>query len=334
MPAVGPSLPPHMAKRKRSGSAKGRSSSSSSSSGSDDDDVGPALPPHLASKPLSGPAAPAPAAAAAPESADAPETKRTRLIGPAMPPPEYATSTADAPSETANADDASSSDDDDDDVFGPTLPPAAGSSHGPPSAPSTTRSLHTTTSSTADPGPSGRDGWMLLPPSHADLSSTADPLRARPKKFASSRPGGTSSSSSSAVASAWSETPEQKLRRLQDEAMGIAPASTGPSGMDGGEAARRGDRESRKRKADREDEERKRETIRAQRGASLYDRHQSSSSSTGGQKGGNKDDDPAARPFDRERDMAVGAVDAAGRRDMVAKARGGFGANFSAGGFL
>jgi hypothetical protein len=117
----------------------------------------------------------------------------------------------------------SSDDSDDDDDYGPTLPPPAGASTSQSNA---SASADATASrddahSEEENKPAKRDDWMLRPPDEIDLSSRVDPTKLRNRKFntAPGRPGPTGPSNM------WTETPDEKRKRLQDEVMGVqAPA--------------------------------------------------------------------------------------------------------------
>ena len=118
------------------------------------------------------------------------------------------------------------------------------------------------------------------------------------------------------MSSAWTETPEQKLKRLQDEAMGITTSSsTAGTGSGSGR--------------DKEEERRvkkMREKIDAARGKSLVEQHQN--------KAKVEEDDPSKRVFDYEKDMAVqGNLNHKQKREMLSKSKG-FGDRFSSGSFL
>lgn len=84
---------------------------------------------------------------------------------------------------------------------------------------------------------------MTLPPQQDDLAARMDPSKLRARGFntgKSARGGGAAGKQS--IAAAWTETPEQKLKRLQDEAMGVKPVAV--SGPDAKEAARSKEREA------------------------------------------------------------------------------------------
>jgi hypothetical protein len=69
-----------------------------------------------------------------------------------------------------------------------------------------------------------RDEWMTLPPTQDDLAARLDPTKPRARKFNT----GKSAGQHGGMSSAWTETPEQKLKRLQDEALGVtAPTNSG-----------------------------------------------------------------------------------------------------------
>ncbi|KAF4252318.1 hypothetical protein KXX33_006157 [Aspergillus fumigatus] len=111
-------------------------------------------------------------------------------------------------------------DDEADDDYGPSLPPLGGEvtansnmdkiydeSHIQPGKPD------------AHNNNSQRDAWMLRPPKPSDLSSRLDPTKLKNRKF---QGGQSLSYSGEEVDVTWTETPQQKLKRLQDEAMGVS----------------------------------------------------------------------------------------------------------------
>jgi hypothetical protein len=156
---------------------------------------------------------------------------------------------------------------------------------------------------------------MTMPPTQDDLAARMDPTKTRARKFNSGKSAGTTGG----MSSAWTETPEQKLKRLQDEAMGITSSSThNPSAAP--ESRRSKEEERRARKM--------REKIDAARGKSLVEQHQSKG------EGKEKEDDPSKRAFDYEKDMAVqGGLNHKQKREMLSKSKG-FGDRFSSGSFL
>mgnify|MGYP002718637553 FL=1 len=151
-------------------------------------------------------------------------SKQRKVIGPSLPPPREADA---ANSETSNEDD----DDDDDDDFGPSLPPS-GSVKGPvPPVP-------TVSTASSIPKPvereSQRDQWMLQPPSHSDWSSKVDPTQLRNRKFNT----GKSATAPKNMDSSWVETPEERMRRLQDTVMGVAASTNQPEDNKGATKAK------------------------------------------------------------------------------------------------
>jgi hypothetical protein len=114
----------------------------------------------------------------------------------------------------------------------------------------------------------------------------------------------------------WTETPEQKRKRLENEVLG----KTAPANSSHAPAPK-----------DREAEriaKRIREHTEQVRGKSLVEKHK--------EKGTGKDkvDDPSKRAFDYEKDMGGGMkIGEKERRELVNKAKQ-FGDRFSGGGFL
>ncbi|KAH7321256.1 hypothetical protein B0I35DRAFT_210588 [Stachybotrys elegans] len=306
MSSIGPELPAHLSKRKRT---------------PEDDGHGPSSPPHKQSRAGDasaknqdeialddseddddyGPQAPAPAKPA---------------VGPTLPPSNHdeinldsdvESETGPAPpaaaSKEGNDDDSDDSDDSDD--YGPALPGAANARKTPigPSLPP------------SEPTPQ-RDSWMLAPPTSSSYAER-DPTRIRSRKFASNP----SASKSSGVSSIWTETPEEKLKRLQDTVLGRTDSTA--------EASSGGKRKTK------EEEARERKiaaNIEAQRGKSLYDEHQSRRRQAPGEE--EEEDDPSKRGFDREKDMALGGkIGTSQRRELLNKAAG-FGGRFQKGSYL
>ena len=226
-------------------------------------------------------------------------------MGPAAPPASLDERPPNPPS-----DDSDSSDDD----FGP-APPPAGATYN-----TETEADHVPAQSAFDRDPqfaeapkkAQRDDWMTMPPTQDDLAARLDPSKQRARKFNS----GKSAGSGGGISSAWTETPEQKLKRLQDEAMGITTASSNATTASAGGRSKEEERRARK----------MREKIDASRGKSLVDQHQ--------EKKKIEEDDPSKRVFDYEKDMAVqGNLNHKQKREMLSKSKG-FGDRFSGGSFL
>lgn len=234
-----------------------------------------------------------------------PASRPARVMGPAAPPAPLDERPPNPPS-----DDSDSSDDD----FGP-APPPAGVNHSTSTYEDETpaRSAFDTNPQFAEaPKKAQRDDWMTMPPTQDDLAARLDPTKQRARKFNS----GKSAGGGGGMSSAWTETPEQKLKRLQDEAMGISTAS--PNAGTPSSAGRSKEEERRARKM--------REKIDASRGKSLVEQHQSKTKV--------EEDDPSKRVFDYEKDMAVqGNLNHKQKREMLSKSKG-FGDRFSSGSFL
>lgn len=296
MPSIGPSLPPHLTKRSRDDDDSDRQSSPESSD-KRRRVAGPAPPPDSRSRSSSvdsdvGPAPP-------------PSSKPSRVIGPAPPPAPLDERPHDAPKD----DDSDSSDDD----FGPAPPPPGGAQSGFDLG-STKSAFDTEPQFAEAPKAAQRDEWMTMPPTQDDLAARMDPTKMRARKFNT----GKGAVSTGGMSSAWTETPEQKLKRLQDEALGITASTNAAPATS--ESRRSKEEERRARKM--------REKIDASRGKSLVEQHQEKGI------GKEKEDDPSKRAFDYEKDMAVGGMTThKQRREMLNKSKG-FSDRFASGSYL
>ncbi|KAL7943217.1 hypothetical protein V8C42DRAFT_330042 [Trichoderma barbatum] len=332
MSSIGPQLPPQLTKRRRDSDLDDSTASASTkharrdnslqnhdeidlnASGSDSEDdyapsrpstipaaapttrtVGPSLPPHLASNNNTN-------------EINLSDSDSDSDTGPAiLPPPNPTTTVNPNPNPILKADTESSEDEDDD--FGPSLPSSAPRRQIGPSLPPALQ----------DDAPK-RDDWMLAPPPSSNTFSERDTTRIRARKF-SSKPKPTSSSSANAP-SIWTETPEEKLRRLQDSVLGrTSSASDGQAALT----------EDQQRKMLRD--EALAAEIHAQRGKTLLQEHQGGKIAKGG-KVDDEEDDPSKRAFDREKDMAVGGkITSTQRRELINKSAN-FGGRFQKGSFL
>ncbi|KAJ6786548.1 hypothetical protein PWT90_06863 [Aphanocladium album] len=291
----------------------------------DDDDYGPRAPgpapapaPSV-SRPSVGPSLPPPSATHNKDEIDLDDSDSdsdddTGPAPPPPPPPASAAATAAAPAPTTEDSDSSSDDD-----YGPALPSAANARRGPigPAMPPA-----------EDTSAPTRDEWMLAPPTNSGYSER-DPTKLKARKFASkpSASGGGSSDAGAGLAAIWTETPEEKLKRLQDSVLGRSDGS----GKSAGEVAAAEARSK-------EEEEKNRRiaaSIAAHRGKSLYDEHQREKEVVRKKTGkGEEEDDPSKRAFDREKDMALGSkIGSAQRKELVAKSAN-FGGRFQKGSFL
>lgn len=253
--------------------------------------VGPQLPPHLANRKRAHDEEPE-NLSSCPQPSSSP--KRQRILGPTLPP----ASLNDKPSDTS-----SSSDDDD---FGPSLPAGANAHQAQTTTPSPVPE--------AKPIKTRRDDWMMLPPTQDDLSARFDPTKTRARKFNS----GKGPAGSNAPGAMWTETPEQKRQRLEDEVMGVAKTEATPAVQAKDDRTRRDEKEKAQKIQEYNDRHRNK---------SLYETHKGSAKAE-------KEDDPSKRAFDYEKDMSAGIkIDHAKKREMLKKAAD-FGSKFSRGSFL
>lgn len=143
-------------------------------------------------------------------------SKQRKVIGPSLPPSQDQEAADATKSETDN-----DSDDDDDD-FGPSLPPS-GPLGSPMQSGSTGASATNATNATdSEAKDTQRDQWMLQPPTHSDWASKIDPTQLRNRKFNT----GKSATAPKTMDSSWTETPEERMRRLQDAVMGVGSSTS------------------------------------------------------------------------------------------------------------
>ena len=183
MPSIGPELPPHLVpKRKRE-----------DEDDNDQDSRVPTTSPRSRSSSNEG-------------------DKRRRFVGPAPPP---------APLDERPTSKASPElDSDSDDDFGPALPPAAGSaSHAPELR--RVQEMEAQVIKEEATKKSSREEWMLAPPSQGDWTSRVDPTKLKNRKFNTGKGAKAPAQGGSKDNTLWTETPEEKRKRLEDEVMGV-----------------------------------------------------------------------------------------------------------------
>ncbi|KAL2125841.1 hypothetical protein VTI74DRAFT_2535 [Chaetomium olivicolor] len=279
---------------------------------SDSDATGPAPP-----RATAGPAAPPPA---------------KRVLGPAPPPAPL----SERPSTGPN----SNTDSDSDDDWGPALPGSTPSTSSRPAGPSLS-------SSTLQPEPSTtapkRDDWMLAPPPNSNTARAPDPTKLKARKFASG-PRAATEAKPAGISSIWTETPEEKARRLANAVLGREDPNVAAQPSASRLSRPEGDSRNSKR-----DEARIKSYTEQTRGRSLVEEHQAARAAgktASYQKGdGNKwgakggaeeddEDDPSKRAFDWEKDMKVGGrISGAQRRELMNRAAN-FGGRFQSGKYL
>jgi hypothetical protein len=241
MPSIGPQLPPHLSKRKRSDDE-----ASDSDSSTDTTKRPRAIGPYPRPAPSTGPD-------------DVP-------LSPKRPDP--------APPAQDQEEEESSSDDDD---VGPALPPSTTSStanapHANPQGlqPPPTQSKE----------PPKREAWMTMAPTSGDWASRPpDPTKLKARKFNSTKPRsrGAAAGSGTGGEGSWNETPEEKAERLRRQVLGGTAPSTGGKGSSKAgavNAAFASAEDSAREKAKREEEKRAMAAHAAARGPSLYTSHQ------------------------------------------------------------
>ncbi|KAL2260343.1 hypothetical protein VTK26DRAFT_5662 [Humicola hyalothermophila] len=280
-------------------------------SDSDNDVTGPAPPPTTA-----GPAAPP-----------------KRVIGPAPPPADLAERPPTGPD--------SDSDDSDDD-WGPALPTEAGTAKSA-SLPASGAALAAAEAS--QPSAPKRDDWMLAPPTSSGYRAP-DPTKLRNRKFASGPRAATEAKPGSGVSSIWTETPEQKARRLANAVLGREdPTAAAAAGAAAGSQPPRAS-SAKVAATTAADEARIRSYTEQTRGRSLVEEHQAArlAKKSGGKDGDVKrgpggkyeeeEDDPSKRAFDWEKDMKVsGRISGAQRRELLNRAAN-LGGRFQSGKYL
>jgi hypothetical protein len=350
MPSIGPGLPPHFAKRKRSiddhespnsPPRKVQAATAPSFVGppsknpdeldledDSDDDYGPSVPTTKAARPppnrIVGPALPP---SHNPDELDLEDDSSDDGYGPSKPTttdqsvPKRVLGPAPPPANVSEmplhpADDSDDSDDD----YGPSLPPAPGTAAHTAFLSAQRVAAEKRTSSTATAKPQ-RAEWMLAPPSSGDWTGRVDPTKLKNRKFASGK-GAKAPAEKSGISAIWTETPEEKLRRLEDEVLGRKDAATSSSkpkpgsGLDKEEAATA---------------RRIQEYNDRNRSKSLYDERAERKEKEGKKE---EEDDPSKRGFDREKDMALGGRLGHGqKKEMLAKAAD-FGTRFQKGRYL
>jgi hypothetical protein len=157
---------------------------------------------------------------------------------------------------------------------------------------------------------------MLAPPTDSDWSSRVDPTKLKNRKFASGK-GAKAPAEKTGISAIWTETPEQKRQRLEDEVMGRKDPSTQSTGK----------------KLSKNDAEAEATARRIQeyneknRGRSLMEEHKKAIPKE-------KEDDPSKRAFDKEKDMALGGRIGHVQKKQMLKQAGDFGSRFERGSFL
>ncbi|KFZ01846.1 hypothetical protein V501_09762, partial [Pseudogymnoascus sp. VKM F-4519 (FW-2642)] len=141
------------------------------------------------------------------------------------------------------------------------------------------------TAATASSAPKRAD-WMLVPPGADDWTARVDPTKLKTRKFASGK-GAKAPGEKSGISAIWTETPEEKRQRLEDEVLGRKEVATN-SGKNETRGARGAGGEDEAEQA--AIAKRIREYNERMRGKSMVEEH------TGRQAGKEEEDDPIAPP--------------------------------------
>ncbi|KAK4451605.1 hypothetical protein QBC34DRAFT_400222 [Podospora aff. communis PSN243] len=300
-PSIGPSLPPQFAGQQESSPGSTRPGPH----------IGPTLPPSTSKTdeiPLdadsdsdsTGPAPP-------PKAGPAPNVKR--VLGPAPPPADLSQRPTTDPD----------SDSDSDDGWGPALPSVNAFRSG--------ASLPQPAQRPIEPVAPKRDDWMVAPPTSSGYREV-DPTKIKSRKFASGRSAG---EKPSGVSSIWTETPEEKARRLANAVLGREDPSTAPAPAPAAWSST---------SSRRADEDKIRTFTEQTRGRSLVEEHQAirqagkAVQGAGGKKDVEEEDDPSKRAFDWEKDMKVGGQISNTQRQQMVNRAANFGGRFQKGSFL
>ena len=373
MASIGPQLPPHLQKRKRTPeddapetapptktTRRDNEDEIALDDGDSDDSFGPSVSAPTAPKPAPsiGPAPPSQMRRG--DDFDAPKTERR--IGPAIPPTSTKTDDVDLDDDPCDSDTGPapppridltvpSSSTAAKRIFGPAPPPAPLSEHPHtdldlepksdsdsdwgPALPPATRQHHEPSVSVAvaahappESTASKRDDWMVAPPTSSGYRAP-DPTKLKARKFASGR--SVSQKSSNGISSIWTETPEEKARRLANAVLGREDASAASAPVGQLSAS------SRTSSGRRANENKIRAFTEQTRGRSLMEEHQAKRHAGraygSSRKGDDEEDDPSKRAFDWEKDMKGGQISNSQRQQLLAKTAD-FGGRFQKGNFL
>lgn len=280
--------------------------------------MGPQLPPHLVIKRKAPDdlqdTANTPPKRSKSNSVSEDNTIKRPIIGPSRPPADLSELPTTDPN-VVEGDDSSSSDDD----FGPSLPPAPGSYNETAEAKRQQTIQADLKALEASKKPQ-RESWMLVPPKQDDLSSRADPTKIKPRRFNAGKGSKAPIQRDGGNNALWTETPEQKRQRLEDEVMGVKK----PAQLRESEGGRK---EKWREEEDRKTERSIREYNEKNRKESLMSEHKKVVPKE-------KEDDPSKRAFDREKDVGLGVkIGHRAKGEMVAKAKD-FGGRFAGGNYL
>lgn len=185
-------------------------------------------------------------------------TKKKRVAGPAPPPAALEERPPGSPDGGSESGGSSSTSSTSDDEFGPALPSASrtevrGISWKLPLEAYTAdftlcceqqeeeefearlrlaryETMRTLGAADANDGKPKRDEWMIVPPKSEDWTAKVDPTKIKNRKFQTGRGAKAPPQRPGGENTLWTETPEQRRQRLEDEVMGRKkPATQGPA---------------------------------------------------------------------------------------------------------
>ncbi|KAJ8066445.1 hypothetical protein OCU04_005504 [Sclerotinia nivalis] len=361
MPSLGPELPPHLQKRKRSidDSEPPNSPPRKLQAAPPPRVLGPSLPPTI--NPDEDDYDPL----IRPSKSKRPESPPRKVIGPSAPPKSTSPPVIGPSPPSKNPDELEIGSSDDDDSYGPSIPnqrmaaPPPKRVLGPalPPASLTERPSYPPNSdsdSDSDYGPS-------LPPTAGSAAAIAlESQRAQEAQAAAARSnepskpqrpdwmlapptssdwtskidptklkarkfaggkGAKAPGEKTGVSTIWTETPEEKRQRLEDTVLGRQDSDTSSA------------RTRVETKVDEETDKKVREYNAKNRGKSLYEAHADGSVVAGKGKE-EEEDDPSKRGFDREKDMALGGRLGHAKKKELLNRAADFGSRFQKGSYL
>jgi hypothetical protein len=170
---------------------------------------------------------------------------------------------------------------------------------------------------------------MLAPPSSSGYQAP-DPTKLKSRGFASGRSAAASQGQGGGISSIWTETPEEKAKRLRDAVLGRGDVTQPEAGKEEGKGGGGGRTAA--------DEEKIRQFTEQTRGRSLVEEHRLKKEAEKRRKGqdgeGEEEDDPSKRGFNWEKDMkAAGGISHTQRRELLSKSKD-FGGRFAKGSYL
>ena len=146
-----------------------------------------------------------------------------------------------------------------------------------------------------------RDAWMLAPPTKADWQNSLDASKFKPRSFNQSKTAANLQQNASDHR-IWTETPQERAQRIEDEALGKVPKSSAAQGEDTAKKAEAAERHR---------------LIKAYnektRGLSLMEMHNANKNA--------EEDDPNKRPFDYQKDIAGQRMGLKERNAMFSRAQ-------------